>query len=224
MVYPVTARITQHFGDGATQGIKGNPNPNSGMGFYVYLYGNYQPDGHTGIDQGSIIGDPVVAVADGVVLHAGTFTGTYRDNPWWIEPSFIGKGVVIDHGDFIGIYGHHSVTRCKAGQGVEEGQHIADSGSSGASAAPHHHFEVLPDGYNLNSKYYGRVNPIPYIERQETGDDEVTPEQARMLKAVYDAIFNGGTSMPEGKPLKDLIHDNFTTTRAVLSRVEANTK
>lgn len=47
------------------------------------------------------------------------------------------------------------------------------------------------------------------------------PEERRRLDAIYDAIFNGGSSMPEGKPLKDLISDGGTATRADLARVEA---
>lgn len=71
-----------------------------------------------------------------------------------------------------------------------------------------------------------RIAQIPTILARATADatpegDEMTPEQARQLKAVYDAIFNGGTSMPEGKPLKDLIADGGTATRADLARVEA---
>lgn len=34
----------------------------------------------------------------------------------------------------------------------------------------------------------------------------MTPEQANMLQAIFDAIFNGGKSMPEGLPLKDLVY------------------
>ncbi|WIV32240.1 hypothetical protein QN084_06415 [Paenarthrobacter sp. R1] len=55
-------------------------------------------------------------------------------------------------------------------------------------------------------------------------EDEMNDEDRRKLNAIYDALFNGGTSMPEGKPLKDLIHDNFTTVKASLGRVEENTK
>ena len=46
----------------------------------------------------------------------------------------------------------------------------------------------------------------------------MTPEQARQLQAVYDAIFNGGSSMPEGKPLKDLINDQHNDIKARLAQ------
>jgi murein DD-endopeptidase MepM/ murein hydrolase activator NlpD len=232
MTYPVRDPITQNFGDGATAGIVPNSNPNSGMAYFVYLYGNYQPDGHTGVDFGCPVGTEVSAVADGVVLHSGWLGGGYTDNPWWIMPSFAGNCIVIDHGSFIGIYGHLSRNIVPKGARVHEGDGIALSGDSGAAVGGHLHFEVLPDGYDLHARFYGRVNPLPYLGSASLGpagniteiEEDMTPEDRRMLKAVYDAIFNGGTSMPEGKPLKDLIHDNFSTVKASLGRVEANTK
>lgn len=158
---PVDAPLTQDFGSGATAGVVPNSNPNSGMGYYVYLYGNYQPDGHTGQDYGAASGSPVYAVTSGKVLHVGRLGGTYATNPWWILPSFFGYGYVIDHGSFIGIYGHclDSAARVSVGQWVSEGQVIGLSGSTGASVWPHLHFEILRDGYVLNSRYYGRSNP-----------------------------------------------------------------
>lgn len=59
----------------------------------------------------------------------------------------------------------------------------------------------------------GALSPNP------TEDDEMTPEQSRKLDAIYDALFNGGKSMPEGKPLKDLIHDNFTQVKSDIAKI-----
>lgn len=230
MTYPVADPITQNFGDGATAGIRPNSNPNSGMAYFVYLYGNYQPDGHTGVDFGCAVGTEVSAVADGVVLHSGWLSGGYTDNPWWIMPGFAGNCIVIDHGSFIGIYGHLSRNIVPKGARVHEGDGIALSGDTGAAVGGHLHFEVLPDGYDLNARFYGRVNPLPYLGSASIGpagditktnetEDDMTPEDRRMLKAVYDAIFNGGTSMPEGKPLKDLIHDNFTQVKSDIAKL-----
>lgn len=53
----------------------------------------------------------------------------------------------------------------------------------------------------------------------DTEEDDMTPEDRRKLNAIYDALFNGGTSMPEGKPLKDLIHDNFTQVKADIAKL-----
>ena len=50
-------------------------------------------------------------------------------------------------------------------------------------------------------------------------EDTLNAEQERKLNAVYDAIFNGGTSMPEGKPLKDLINDSFSAVREEIGKL-----
>lgn len=232
MTYPVRASISQNFGDNPTANIR----PGSPDYWIIQQFGNYQPDGHTGIDFSCPVGTEVSAVASGKVLHSGWMAGTYADNPWWVAPGFAGICIVIDHGTFIGIYGHLSRAIAAKNSWVNEGDAIGLSGNTGGSTGPHLHFEVLPDGYNLNARFYGRVNPLPYLGSASIGpagdikktpepeEDDMNPEDRRMLKAVYDAIFNGGTSMPEGKPLKDLIHDNFTTVKASLGRVEANTK
>lgn len=228
MTYPVKASISQNFGENPTANIRpGNPDY-----WIIQQFGNYQPDGHTGIDFSCKAGTEVRAVADGVVLHVGWMGGTYASNPWWVAPGFAGYCAVIDHGSFIGIYGHCKDGSAKVGKGarVREGQVFILSGNTGGSTGDHLHFELLPDGYNLNARFYGRVNPLPYLGSASVGpagditetteiEDDMTPEDRRMLKAVYDAIFNGGTSMPEGKPLKDLIHDNFTQVKSDIAKL-----
>jgi hypothetical protein len=89
--------------------------------------------------------------------------GTYDQNPWWIQPSFAGYHAVIDHGSFIGIYGHcqDGSARVAKGDRVREGQVFILSGNTGGSTGPHLHFEILPDGWVLNSTFYGRIDPEP---------------------------------------------------------------
>lgn len=228
MTYPVKASISQNFGENPTANIRpGNPDY-----WIIQQFGNYQPDGHTGIDFRCKAGTEVRAVADGTVLHIGWMGGTYASNPWWVAPDFAGYCAVIDHGSFIGIYGHCKDGSAKVSNGarVREGQVFILSGNTGGSTGDHLHFEVLPDGYNLNARFYGRVNPLPYLGSASVGpagditqtteiEDDMTPEDRRMLVALYDAVFNGGTSMPEGKPLKDLIHDNFTQVKSDIAKI-----
>jgi hypothetical protein len=128
----------------------------------------------------------------------------------------------------------------KTGDRVRRGQVFALSGNSdggtGVSTGPHSHVGCLPYNFNLNTDTYGRVNPRLFLTDYwddeagsasigpagdiiTTEEDDMTPEDRRMLKAVYDAIFNGGTSMPEGKPLKDLIHDNFTQVKSDIAKI-----
>ncbi|MGO4143724.1 M23 family metallopeptidase [Paenarthrobacter sp. YAF11_1] len=245
MVRPVDFPITQTFGENPTKDIRpGNPDY-----WIIELFGNYQPDGHAGFDCACPVGTPVRAVADGVVLHIGWMGGTYADNPWWIAPNFAGYCAVIDHGSFIGIYGH-----CKDGSGkvakgarVREGQVFILSGNTGGSTGAHLHFEVLPDGYNLNAKFYGRVNPMPYLgsasigpagEITETMEEDDMPSAqdvakallkepaydggksvSHVLKALFEHDFVGGDSMPEGKPLKDLVQDSFSAVRTQLATI-----
>jgi hypothetical protein len=154
MIRPVDIAPSQLFGENPTKNLPWNS-------WLIQTFGNYQPDGHSGEDYPCDIGTPVRAVAAGTVLHIGYMGGTYGDNPWWIAPGFAGYCAVIDHGSFIGIYGHcqDGSARVSKGQRVAEGQVFILSGNTGGSTGPHLHFEILPDGYILNSAFYGRINP-----------------------------------------------------------------
>lgn len=103
---------------------------------------------HFGVDFAGRRGAEVVAVADGVVVHAG---------PW----QKFGNMVEIDHGDgYITRYAHHEALFVAAGDIVKRGQRIASMGSTGRSTGPHVHFEVLKDGRHVNpAKYVARAGP-----------------------------------------------------------------
>lgn len=187
MIRPVDAQISQRFGDNPTRNLA----PTDPL---IVQFGNYQPDGHSGEDYSCPVGTPVRAVTDGTVLHVGWMGGTYSDNPWWVMPSFAGYCAVIDHGSFIGIYGHGSDGSAKVAKGdhVAEGQVFILSGNTGGSTGPHLHFEILPDGYILQSSFYGRIDPEPLFSRTISAqsstitplqEDLVTPEQMATLVA-----------------------------------------
>lgn len=173
MIHPVDYAPSQNFGDNPTSKIR----PGSADYWIIEQFGNYQPDGHTGTDYPCPVGTPVRAVADGYVRHVGWMGGTYADNPWWISPPFAGYVAVIDHGSFIGIYGHclDGSAGVKAGDRVSEGDVFIRSGNTGASTGPHLHFEVLPDGYVLNSYMYGRINPATLFTTISAQSATVTP-------------------------------------------------
>jgi predicted dehydrogenase len=141
----------------------------------IQTFGNYQPNGHTGVDFPVAVGTPVKAVANGTVRHVGWYSGSYADNPYWIAPAFAGFCLVIDHGSFVGIYAHLSGSNMIVGQTVREGQVVASSGNTGGSTGPHLHFEVLPDGWDFNNGMYGRVNPARYIT---TGGAAIAPQSS----------------------------------------------
>lgn len=194
MIRPVDVTPSQMFGDNPTSRIL----PGSPDYWIIEKFGNYQPDGHTGEDYPCPIGTPVRAVTAGTVLHIGNMGGTYADNPWWVQPSFAGYCAVIDHGSFIGIYGH-----CLDGSaGVAKGDRVAEgdvfirSGNTGASTGAHLHFEILPDGYVLNSRMYGRTNPetlFTGIQAQgaitpQTTTTQNTTEEDELSKAAEEDI------------------------------------
>ena len=101
---------------------------------------------HKGIDFHASVGDPVMAVADGVVSYAGVRGG-------------YGNVVEVDHGNgYMTRYAHNSQNLATVGQRVRVGEVIAKVGSTGRSTGSHVHFEVW-----LNGK---AVNPIAYVRSQ----------------------------------------------------------
>ena len=113
-----------------------------------YSSGQY----HGAVDFGSagINGQPVYAVADGIVYTAKALTTSY------------GNYVIILHDN--GLYtlyahGQAGSIRVSEGQRVTQGQQIMNVGSTGNSTGPHLHFEVRTSpGLYANS-----VNPENYL-------------------------------------------------------------
>lgn len=102
---------------------------------------------HRGIDIAGPIGTPIVAAAAGVVVTAGWNSGGY------------GNLVEIQHADgSVTLYAHNDRILVRTGQQVEQGQQIAEMGSTGYSTGPHSHFEVHLPGQ-------GAVNPMAYLPR-----------------------------------------------------------
>lgn len=185
MIRPVDMAPSQLFGDNPTRDLPWNH-------WLIQTFGNYQPDGHSGEDYPCKAGTPVRAVTTGTVLHVGWFKGTYADNPWWIQPSFAGYTYVVDHGSFIGIYGHcmDGGAQVLVGQQVSEGQILGPSGNTGASTGDHLHFEILPDGYILNSSMYGRINPASLFTGSLSLAGTITPLEDEMLTEEQDRKLN----------------------------------
>ena len=99
---------------------------------------------HRGIDLKASMGTPVMATADGVV-HKITE-----------DPDGYGKYIVIDHGEAVySKYAQLSAFKVEPGQKVSKGQVIGLVGSSGASNAPHLHYEIIK-----NDQF---VDPMDYL-------------------------------------------------------------
>lgn len=100
---------------------------------------------HKGIDIAAPIGTPIHAAAPGVVTYAGWNSGGY------------GNLVEITHSDgSVTLYAHNDRILVREGQNVDQGEQIAEMGSTGYSTGPHSHFEVHLPGQ-------GAVNPMAYL-------------------------------------------------------------
>jgi murein DD-endopeptidase MepM/ murein hydrolase activator NlpD len=110
-----------------------NGRAGSGFGWRVHpIYGSRRM--HTGVDISGPYGQPIIAAAEGLVVHAG-WRGGY------------GLAVVIDHGGGLAtLYAHQSSINVASGQVVSSGQKIGSIGSTGQSTGPHLHFEVRVNG------------------------------------------------------------------------------
>lgn len=207
MIKPVNYEPSQHFGDNPTSVLPADH-------WLIKRFGNYQPDGHTGIDYPCPAGTPVKAVTAGTVLHVGWFGGTYLDNPYWISPGFAGYCYVVDHGSFVGIYAHclDGGARVKVGQHVAEGQILGPSGNTGGSTGDHLHFETLPDGWVVNSRMYGRVNPFTILAQITPQSTTIKPiEEDTLSAAEKDEIIRAvrADGAKTRKYIKDLAYSGW---------------
>ena len=103
---------------------------------------------HRGIDIAAPIGTPIMAAAAGEVISAGWNSGGF------------GNLVKVKHPNgSVTLYAHNNRILVRRGQKVEQGQQIAQMGSTGYSTGSHLHFEI-----RLNGK--APVNPMAYLPRK----------------------------------------------------------
>jgi len=97
---------------------------------------------HRGVDLAGAAGDPVEAVASGLVTWAGPRDG-------------YGNLVELDHRNgYQTRYAHNNKTLVAIGELVRQGQQIATMGSTGNSTGPHVHFEVIRNGKHINPQKF----------------------------------------------------------------------
>jgi len=140
----------------------------SGFGYRADPFGRGRAL-HKGIDFDANVGDPVMAVADGVVSFAGTQSG-------------YGSTIEVDHGNgYMTRYAHNSrltvkagdLVRAgltvKAGDLVRAGQQVARAGSSGRSTGAHVHFEVWENGRVVNPRTFLADSPGAPVAKRGRG-------------------------------------------------------
>ena len=121
--------------------------PAPGRILSTYPYGGRWPGGawiHRGVDINVAIGDPVVSVAPGVVLEAGSnlvdingrMSDAYGIHVFMqLDQTFDGWPIYI-------LYAHFSRVVVEAGDHVEGGQLLGLAGETGFTTGPHVHLEV----------------------------------------------------------------------------------
>lgn len=143
-VKPAPAGTVPASGPQAKTGPAGKVNPiriTSPYGWRIHPV-TKQHSHHHGTDVAGKIGDPVFAIAQGVVSSVRT-SGT------------AGLYIVINHGNGVeSKYMHLSAYSVKAGQKVAAGQRIGSVGKSGRVTGPHLHLEVWVNG--------AHVRPTPH--------------------------------------------------------------
>lgn len=120
-------------------------------GRYTSSFGARWGTSHMGIDVANRIGTPILAVADGTVVEAGTASG-------------FGLWVRIEHADgSISVYGHVDTYSVREGQEVRAGEQIARMGNRGFSTGPHLHFEIWDaDGRKKNPNTWLNSHGVGY--------------------------------------------------------------
>ncbi|AHM59983.1 peptidase m23 [Flammeovirgaceae bacterium 311] len=118
---------------------------------------------HAGCDFSAPRGTPIYATGDGVVIKKESNYGGY------------GNELEIDHGyGYITKYAHLDSFKAKKGQRVKRGEVIGYVGNTGASTAPHLHYEVIKDGKKVNPMnfFFQELNADEYEKMLELASRE----------------------------------------------------
>jgi murein DD-endopeptidase MepM/ murein hydrolase activator NlpD len=108
------------------------------------VFNNQPRSAHRGLDFRAAQGDPIYAIADGVVALT--------------DSQFFGGNVVyVDHGlGVFSAYIHLSKTNVQEGQKITRGQVLGEIGSTGRVTGPHLHLSLFLQGVN--------ADPLPLLE------------------------------------------------------------
>jgi murein DD-endopeptidase MepM/ murein hydrolase activator NlpD len=135
----------------------------SGSVFYPFgSTGHGQYLLHHGIDMGNPMDTPVLAVADGEIV----FAGSDAEQVVGLYANFYGNAIILrpdrthDEQPIFCVYGHLNRVDVGVGQRVKAGQTIGAIGMTGIAMGPHLHFEVR---FAVND-YEHTVNPELWLQ------------------------------------------------------------
>lgn len=123
---------------------------NIGTGYFIWPINSRNLtqefwSGHAGIDVSTDFRQPIFASDSGTVIFSG-----------WDNTGF-GYLIIIDHGNgYWTYYGHNEANLVSVGQGVVQGQQIAESGNTGNSTGNHIDFRIRMDGGAF-------LNPLDFL-------------------------------------------------------------
>jgi len=168
---------------------------------------------HEGVDISADSGLPVIAVADGVVVEAGTRGG-------------YGRFVAVRHAERLTTYYAHLGAigmNVKPGMAVKAGTAIGRIGSTGTSTGPHLHFEI-------RDAQKRPLNPAMFLGKAfaEAGDlplDRAKRYSGRVRMAYVSFIPESKRALMEAKNNPQvLVIKRKTTDAQDLAKAEANLK
>jgi murein DD-endopeptidase MepM/ murein hydrolase activator NlpD len=139
---------------------------------------------HTGVDFHAAYGQPIVAVADGRVMHAGRAGG-------------YGNQVMLAHaGGLVTTYSHMSRFAVSAGDHVRRGQVIGYVGATGLATGPHLHYEMFRNG--------ARVNPLTtqFSTRAQLGGADLAGFRARLRALLATPLAGQRAETTPGPPTR----------------------
>lgn len=181
---------------GFTPGQRFGSNPTRALGpgdELFDLFGNYQPNGHTGDDYPAPTGTPVYATADGVVMWAGPGEELPGDDSnegwaarWFLDRRHVGNLVAVEHdryGGYTTLAYHLDDVAVAPFDRVTKGQLVGHVGSTGRSTGSHLHLDVVPHAYEWGNGMWGRVDPAPYTSERGSGDMIWLTDLADQLRA-----------------------------------------
>lgn len=140
---------------------------------------------HTGVEFDVSADTPILAVASGTVVFAGSDDGEIVGP----QPNFYGNAVVIEHETSLegqpvySLYGHLSELFVQVGQEVDAEDIIAFSGATGVADGPHLHFEVRIGRNDYASTYNPLLWLYPFEDRGTIAGLVLWPDGSRAHSA-----------------------------------------
>jgi murein DD-endopeptidase MepM/ murein hydrolase activator NlpD len=142
-------------------------------------FGSGENGHHLAVDIDGERGADVLAAAPGIVGYVGHELRGY------------GNMVLLIHaGGLVTLYGHNQRLYVLPGERVEQGQAIAELGSTGHSMGPHLHFELIHDGRNCDPLALFRPTAsdlparMPAITPSVWQPDQARPDAVRCKRRV----------------------------------------